>query len=78
MGCVIMQHGKVVANSSRKLKVHENKYPTHDLLLNIVVFALKIWRHYLYGVHVDVYEYQKEYSICVYSTKVESLSKKMV
>ncbi|WMV37336.1 hypothetical protein MTR67_030721 [Solanum verrucosum] len=34
--------------------VHENNYPIHDLLLVVVVFVLMIWRHYLYGVHVDV------------------------
>ena len=39
----------------RQLKVHENNYPTHDLELVSMVFALKIWRHYFYGVHVDVY-----------------------
>ncbi|WMV08781.1 hypothetical protein MTR67_002166 [Solanum verrucosum] len=38
-----------------KLKVHEKNYPIHDLELAAVVFALKIWRHYLYGVHVDVF-----------------------
>ena len=31
------------------------KYPTHDLELAAVVFELKIWRHYLYGVNVDVF-----------------------
>ncbi|WMV33699.1 hypothetical protein MTR67_027084, partial [Solanum verrucosum] len=36
-------------------KVHEKNYPTHDLELASVVFSLKIWRHYLYGVHVDVF-----------------------
>ncbi|WMV25461.1 hypothetical protein MTR67_018846, partial [Solanum verrucosum] len=46
---------KVIAYASRKLKVHEKNYPTHDLELAIVVFALKIWRHYLYGFHVDVF-----------------------
>ena len=35
--------------------MHDNNYPTHDLELAVMVFALKIWRHYLYGVHVDVY-----------------------
>ncbi|WMV08939.1 hypothetical protein MTR67_002324, partial [Solanum verrucosum] len=50
-----MQNGKVIAYESRQLKVHEKKYPTHDLQLAAVVFALKIWRHYLYGVHVDVF-----------------------
>ncbi|WMV49693.1 hypothetical protein MTR67_043078, partial [Solanum verrucosum] len=39
----------------KQLKVHEKNYPTHDLELATVVFALKIWRHYLYGVHVDVF-----------------------
>ncbi|XP_059312013.1 uncharacterized protein LOC132063479 [Lycium ferocissimum] len=48
-------HGKVVAYASRQLKVHEKNYPTHDLELAAVVFALKIWRHYLYGVHVDIF-----------------------
>ncbi|XP_060182450.1 uncharacterized protein LOC132612133 [Lycium barbarum] len=55
LGCVLMQHGKVVAYASRQLKVHERNYPTHDLELAAVVFALKIWRHYLYGVHVDIF-----------------------
>ncbi|TYK29012.1 reverse transcriptase [Cucumis melo var. makuwa] len=47
MGCVLMQQGKVVAYASRQLKSHEQNYPTHDLELAAVVFALKIWRHYL-------------------------------
>ncbi|WMV41443.1 hypothetical protein MTR67_034828 [Solanum verrucosum] len=55
LGCVLMQNGKVIAYTSRQLKVHEKNYPTHDLELAAVVFALKIWRHYLYGVHVDVF-----------------------
>ncbi|MCI51572.1 RNA-directed DNA polymerase (Reverse transcriptase), partial [Trifolium medium] len=38
-----------VAYASRQLKIHEKNYPTHDLELAAVVFALKIWRHYLYG-----------------------------
>ena len=55
LGCVLMQCGKVIAYASRQLKVHERNYPTHDLELAAVVFALRIWRHYLYGVHVDIY-----------------------
>ena len=47
--CVLMQEGKVVAYASRQLKPHEKNYPTHDLELAAIVFALKIWRHYLYG-----------------------------
>ncbi|WMV42605.1 hypothetical protein MTR67_035990 [Solanum verrucosum] len=55
LGCVLMQRGKVIAYSFRQLKAHEKNYPTHDLELAVVVFALKIWRHYLYSVHVDVF-----------------------
>ncbi|KAL4010684.1 hypothetical protein IC575_027695 [Cucumis melo] len=47
LGGVLMQQGKVVAYASRQLKNHERNYPTHDLELAAVVFALKIWRHYL-------------------------------
>ncbi|KAK9098545.1 hypothetical protein Syun_025590 [Stephania yunnanensis] len=49
LGCVLMQDGRVIAYASRQLKIHEKNYPTHDLELAAVVFALKIWRHYLYG-----------------------------
>ena len=49
LGCVLIQKGKVKAYASRQLKKHETNYSTHDLELAAVVFALKIWRHYLYG-----------------------------
>ena len=49
LGCVLMQHGRVIAYASRQLRPYEISYPTHDLELTAVVFALKIWRHYLYG-----------------------------
>ena len=49
LGCVLMQNGKVIAYASRQLRPHEVNYPTHDLELGAVVFALKIWRHYLFG-----------------------------
>ncbi|XP_071905696.1 uncharacterized protein [Coffea arabica] len=55
LGCVLMQNGKVVAYASRRLKPHEQNYPTHDLELAAVIFALKKWRHYLYGVTFEVY-----------------------
>nr|GFA19655.1 putative reverse transcriptase domain-containing protein [Tanacetum cinerariifolium] len=48
-GCVLMQQGKVITYASRQLKIHEKNYTTHDLELGAVVFALKFWRHYLYG-----------------------------
>ena len=50
-----MQHEKVVAYTTRQLKDYKTHYPTHDLELAAVVFALKIWRHYLYGLHYDIY-----------------------
>nr|GEV29971.1 retrotransposon protein, putative, Ty3-gypsy subclass [Tanacetum cinerariifolium] len=49
LGDVLMQREKVIAYTSRQLKIHENNYTTHDLELGGVVFALKIWRHYLTG-----------------------------
>ncbi|KAL5570732.1 hypothetical protein UlMin_020329 [Ulmus minor] len=55
LGCVLMQHGKVIAYASRQLKDYEKNYPTHDLELAAVVFALKIWRHYLYGVKCEIF-----------------------
>ncbi|GJV54678.1 reverse transcriptase domain-containing protein [Tanacetum coccineum] len=54
-GSVLMQRGKVIAYASRQLKKHENNYTTHDLELGAVVFALKIWRHYLYGTKSVIY-----------------------
>ena len=55
LGCVLMQNEKVVAYASRQLKSHEQNYPTHDLESAAVVFALKIWRHYLYGEKCRIY-----------------------
>ena len=55
IGCVLMQEGKVVAYASRQLKSYERSYPTHDLELAAVVFALKIWRHFLYGVKYEIF-----------------------
>ena len=54
-----MQSGRVVAYGSRELKNHEQNYPTHDMELVVVAFALKIWRHYLYGEEFEVYSYHK-------------------
>nr|GEY67571.1 hypothetical protein [Tanacetum cinerariifolium] len=55
LGCVLMQRGKVIAYASRKLKIHEMNYTTHDLELGAVVFAFKIWIHYLYGKKSVIY-----------------------
>nr|GEU91002.1 retrotransposon protein, putative, Ty3-gypsy subclass [Tanacetum cinerariifolium] len=53
--CVLMQRGMVIAYASRRLKIHENNYTTHDLELGAIAFALKIWRHYLYGTNSVIY-----------------------
>ena len=55
LGCVLHQHGHVVAYASRQLKVHEKNYPTHDLELAAVIFALKIRRHFLLSEKVKVF-----------------------
>ncbi|GKA79365.1 putative reverse transcriptase domain-containing protein [Tanacetum coccineum] len=55
LGAVLMQRMKVIAYASRQLKVNEKNYTTHDLELGAVVFALKIWRHYLYGTKCVVF-----------------------
>ncbi|GJW82608.1 putative reverse transcriptase domain-containing protein [Tanacetum coccineum] len=49
LGAVMMQRQKMIAYASRQLKTHEKNYTTHDLELGLVVFYLRIWRHYLYG-----------------------------
>ncbi|GJS54300.1 reverse transcriptase domain-containing protein [Tanacetum coccineum] len=55
LGCVLMKRGKVIAYASRQLKIHEENYTTHDLELGAVMFALKIWRRYLYGTKCVIY-----------------------
>ncbi|GJV23477.1 putative reverse transcriptase domain-containing protein [Tanacetum coccineum] len=55
LGAVLMQREKVIAYASRQLKIHEKNYTTHDLELGAVVFALKMWRHYLYGTKCVVF-----------------------
>ncbi|GKB37382.1 putative reverse transcriptase domain-containing protein [Tanacetum coccineum] len=55
LGVVLMQREKVIAYASRQLKPHEENYTTHDLELGAVIFALKIWRHYLYGIKCTIF-----------------------
>ena len=59
LGCVLMKSGRVVAYGSRQLNNHEQNYPTNDTELAAVVFALKFWRHYLYGKEFEVYSDHK-------------------
>ena len=55
LGCVLMQHENVIAYASRQLKKREHNYPSHNLELATVVFDLRIWRHYLYGVPCRIF-----------------------
>nr|GEU54469.1 hypothetical protein [Tanacetum cinerariifolium] len=61
LGSVLMQRGKVIAYASRQLKKHEENYLTHDFVFTAVVFALKIWRHYLYGAMKMYLDLKKNY-----------------
>ncbi|GJT83676.1 putative reverse transcriptase domain-containing protein [Tanacetum coccineum] len=55
MGAVLMQNEKAISYASLQLKIHEKNYTTHNLELGAAVFALKIWRHYLYGTKCTVF-----------------------
>jgi hypothetical protein len=55
LGCVLMQDNRVIAYASRALRPHEQNYPTHDLELAVVVYALNMWRHYLMGTHCNIF-----------------------
>ena len=55
MVAMLMQRGKVIAYASRQLRLHEVRYPKHDLELATVIFALKVWRHYLMGKRFELY-----------------------
>ncbi|GKD82472.1 putative reverse transcriptase domain-containing protein, partial [Tanacetum coccineum] len=59
LGVVLMQNKKVISYASRQLKIHEKNYTTRDLELEAVVSALKIWRHYLYGIKCTVFTNHK-------------------
>ena len=55
LGCVLMQSGRVVTYGSQQLKNHEQSYPKHDMELAAIVFASKVWPHYLYGEQFEVF-----------------------
>ncbi|XP_069144424.1 uncharacterized protein [Solanum lycopersicum] len=73
LGFVLLHKGRVIAYASRKLKVHEKNYPIHDLELAAVVFALKIWKHSLYGVHCEVFTDHRKANVVA-----DALSRKAV
>jgi hypothetical protein len=59
LGCVLMQEGRVISYASRQFRKHKENYPIRDLELAAVVFALKIWRHYLYGESCCIFLYHQ-------------------
>ncbi|GJY91076.1 putative reverse transcriptase domain-containing protein [Tanacetum coccineum] len=61
LGAVLMQREKVIAYASRQLKLNEENYTTHDLELGAIVFALKIWRHYLYHASIKAAPFEALY-----------------
>ncbi|GKA02468.1 putative reverse transcriptase domain-containing protein [Tanacetum coccineum] len=67
LGAVLMQREKLIAYASRQLKPHEENYTTHDLKLGAIIFAIKIWRHYLYEILARL-----DWEIC-YHTKRQML-----
>ena len=75
---VLMQNGRVVAYASRQLKKHEQNYPTHDLEMAAVIFALKIQRHYLYGVTYEIFTNYKKFEVYFSAERYEFETKKMI
>jgi hypothetical protein len=55
LGCGLMQDHQVIAYGSRQLRLHEENYPTHEVKLVAVIYALKLWRHYLLGNRCKIY-----------------------
>ncbi|GJX90322.1 reverse transcriptase domain-containing protein [Tanacetum coccineum] len=74
LGAVLMQREKVIAYASRQLKPNEENYTTHDLKLGAVVFALKSWRHYMYG--TKYYDYEIRYHLEKANDVADALSRK--
>ena len=59
LGTIFMRYGRVIAYVSHQLKDFDKNYPTHDLELIVMIFALKMWKHFLYSVRCDIYTNHK-------------------
>ena len=77
LDCVLMQHDRIVAYTSRHLKSDVQNYPTHDLELATVILALKIWRYYLLGTRVEIYTDHESLKY-IHSKRVKYETEKMV
>ncbi|GKF31678.1 putative reverse transcriptase domain-containing protein, partial [Tanacetum coccineum] len=75
LGAVLMQREKVISYASRQLKIHEKNYTTHDLELGAVVFALKIWRHYLYGTKCTMFTDHKSLWKVIFKKRTKNEAK---
>ena len=73
-----MQHRKVVAYASRQLKPYKRNYPTYDLELAAVVFALKIWKHFLFGETCEIFTDHKSLKYLFSQKELIMRQKKMV
>nr|GEX63131.1 reverse transcriptase domain-containing protein [Tanacetum cinerariifolium] len=78
LGAVLMQMEKVIAYVSRQLKIHEKNYTTHDLELGAVVFALKIWRHYLYGTKRVVFTDHRSLQCILYQKELNMRQRRLL
>lgn len=77
MRCVLMQHGKVVAYASWQLKEYEQNYPTYEVELVVVVFALKLWSIICMARHAKFFINHKSFEVFIYSKGVEFKTKKV-
>ncbi|GJS54750.1 putative reverse transcriptase domain-containing protein [Tanacetum coccineum] len=78
LGCVLMQRNKVIAYASRQLKIYEKNYTTHDLELGAMVFALKTWRHYLYGTKSVIYTDHKSLQHIFYQKELNMRQRRWI
>nr|GFA80631.1 putative reverse transcriptase domain-containing protein [Tanacetum cinerariifolium] len=77
-GAVLMQREKVIAYASRQLRTHKENYMTHDLELGAVVFALRLWRHYLYGVKCTVFTGHKSQQYILYQKELNMRQRRWI
>nr|GEY97199.1 putative reverse transcriptase domain-containing protein [Tanacetum cinerariifolium] len=77
-GCVLMQRNKVIAYASRQLKIYEKNYTTHVLELGAVVFALKMWRHYLYETKSVIYTDHKSLQHIFYQKELNMRQRRRI